>query len=245
VLVYRYDLYDREPPVLLAGTVAAGALAMFLAGSVESHVLAFTGITGTDGMALVAAVAEEALKLGTVLTMAAAARRYFNDPMDGVIYGSMAGLGMALEESVAYLRLLDTHGPTLPPAEIVRLSGHLVMGGIGSFGVGVALLRRTAWPRALVGGLAAAVSLHFGWDSVALRAEAAGDFLPRHSLAAALIMLSGLVLYGALVSLASRWSHDLLAPTLPPGLWGWPFDRTARGRRPSATLAEDRPPKGL
>jgi RsiW-degrading membrane proteinase PrsW (M82 family) len=217
---------------------------MFLAGSVESHVLALSGITGTLGMALVAAVAEEVLKLATVLAMAAAARRHFNDPMDGVIYGSMAGLGMALEESVAHLSL-GTHGAALPPAEVVRLCGHLVMGGIGSFGVGGALLGRTAWPGALAGGLVGAISLHFGWDSVALRAEAAGGPLTRHSLAAALIMLSGLVLYGALVSRASRWSHDLLAPSLPARLWGWPFDRHVGGPRPSATLPEDRPAKGL
>lgn len=230
-LVYRYDLYDREPPVLLSFAVGLAALLMFLAGTIESWALGALGVSSPPAIAWIAAVTEETLKLIAVLTVAGTARREFNDPMDGLIYGSMAGLGMALEESVAYLRAgMTAPGPqVLPPGEVVRLCGHLVMGGIGGFGVGMAALRKRGWPAALCGGWLAAIGLHFGWDWIALRAESASGFAPVHAASAALLMLAGFLLYGALVSLASRWSHDLFAPDLPARLWGWPFNRLRRG----------------
>ncbi len=224
VLVYRYDLYDREPKALLVATVALGAAAMTLAGRLESATLARLHTNAPPVLAWVGASYEEALKLLVVILIALFARRAFNDPMDGLIYGSMAGLGAALEEGVAVIRALPRATGLVPPEELVRLCGHLVMGGIGGFGMSCVVTKR---PRALAAvalSLFTAVALHFGWDLVALSADAGVVRAGRNGLLGAALMLAGLLLYGRLVVLGSRWSKDVFAPDLPPPkVWQWPW----------------------
>ena len=158
-----------------------------------------------------ASLEEEALKLLVVVLFAVFARRIFNDPMDGIIYGSLAGLGAALEEGVAVLRRGPPAGRP-SPEELVRLCGHLVFGGLGGFGVGRARLRQPGWPWAVALGFGAAVSLHFGWDVLALRSESspgAGD--PRHG-AGSRPDAGRVLLYGRLVIVASSWSQRVFSP---------------------------------
>jgi len=230
VLVYRHDLYDREPLPLLGLTVALGAGAIGLAGRAEEWTFAALRLASPRAIAAVVALLEELGKLAVVTTIALLARRAFNDPMDGIIYGSMAGLGMAVEESVYCLRG-STAKVLLPPEELVRICGHLVMGGIGGFALGMARVRRRGWPLAVAGGLAAAVGLHFGWDWLALSSNAGGLTVAQTGLAVAL-MLGGMLVYAALLTIASHWSHALFAPGIPERVWswGWPFDRRGRKR---------------
>ena len=104
VVVYRYDLYDREPWWLLGACSALAAGAMTTAGRLESLVFRNWPAPGDAATALMAAAVEELAKLGVVAAIALVDRRDFNDPLDGLVYGSMAGLGAAVEESVAFLR---------------------------------------------------------------------------------------------------------------------------------------------
>jgi RsiW-degrading membrane proteinase PrsW (M82 family) len=227
-IIYRNDLYDREPGWLLALTAGLGAAAMWLAGLVESWALEWSGLTSRAGIAALAAVVEEAAKVLVVAGVALTARKAFNDPLDGLIYGSLAGLGMAVEESVAYLRAEPKNQPILPPVELVRLCGHLVMGGIGAFAVGMAVAGRRAWPLALVGGLVAAMSFHFAWDWLALSVADAHELSLGSSVLGVVQMVAGLALYGTLTAIGSKWSHGLFAPDRPARLWGWPFNRAGR-----------------
>jgi RsiW-degrading membrane proteinase PrsW (M82 family) len=222
-LVYRYDMYDREPPGLLALAVGLGVGAMAAAGVLEEWTLSGERITREPAIAAVAALEEESLKLLVVAVIALLFRRDFNDPMDGLIYGSMSGLGMALEESSHLLRASHATGPLPPPAELVRLCGHLVMGGIGGFPLGLARVRHPRWPWALLGCVLAATGLHLGWDWLCLVAPASGELRPGQAVVGSLIMLAGMALYGALVDFASHRSRDLFAPGQPDRLWGWPF----------------------
>ena len=227
-IVYRNDLYDREPAWLLGLTAGLGAAAMWLAGLVESWMLDAWGLASQAGIAALAAVVEETAKVLVVALVAISARKAFNDPLDGLIYGSLAGLGMAVEESVAYLRA-EPRGPRiLPPVELVRLCGHLVMGGIGAFALGMAAAGRRAWPLALAGGLGAATSLHFAWDWLALSVADARELSLGNSVLAVVLMVAGLALYGTLTALGSKWSHFLFEPDRPARLWGWPFNRAGR-----------------
>jgi RsiW-degrading membrane proteinase PrsW (M82 family) len=228
-LVYRYDLYDREPWLALAATALAGALLMRLAEVLERQVM--LRHTGDLVAAATAALVEELLRLGLVVGLALLFRRTFDDPMDGLVYGSIAGLGMGAEESVALVSLL---GPTpeLLPVEVVRLLGHLVMGGITGFGVGMARMGAPRWRRWLGGTVGASLLLHFAWDVLALSAGRSGLGTLQGLLGAAL-MLAGMFLYGALVVVGSAASREVFEPLGSRSLWGWPFTllRPDAGRR--------------
>jgi RsiW-degrading membrane proteinase PrsW (M82 family) len=222
-LVYHYDMYDREPRALLALAVGLGAGAMATAGILEEWTFRGERITGELAIAATAALEEESLKLLVVGVIALLFRRDFNDPMDGLIYGSMSGLGMALEESIHLLRASHATGPFPPPVELVRLFGHVVMGGISGFPLGLARVGRPRWPWALLGCVLAAIGLHSAWDWLSLTAPASGELRPGQAALGSLLMLAGMALYGALVDFGSHRSHDLFAPDQPDRLWGWPF----------------------
>lgn len=233
LLVYRYDLYDREPLLLLAVAGALGFGAMVLAGRVQVMWLTRLGDGAVENRWIVAALAgshEELAKVLAVLLIALAARRFFNDPMDGLIYGSIVGLGCAVEESIDVLSEAAPGGG-LPPQEVIRQLGHAVMGGIGSFGLGLLRGRTGAirHPRSIAvaafaigGSFLLAVLLHFAWDVIAVPANETGVMtLRQRSIAVALMML-GLAVYGLMVKVGSGWSRRAFPGPRPRGAWGWP-----------------------
>jgi RsiW-degrading membrane proteinase PrsW (M82 family) len=142
-------------------------------------------------------------------------RRHFNDPLDGLIYGSFAGLGAAIEESITVLGFAD--GPILLPGqEPVRLAGHLIMGGIGGFGLGMRPLADRRWHLWALATLAAAALLHTLWDVVAFHAHDHADLharaSPWHTAAGVLLMLAGMVVFRWLVRRGAALSRRVFAP---------------------------------
>lgn len=213
IMVYRYDLYDREPWYMLMLATALGAGAMYGAGQVQIAVLAklgnFAATHWNVTLSAAAATTEEFGKLAAVFIIATICRRHFNDPMDGIIYGSFAGLGAALEESVALLGWSARMWEMLPAQEPIRLLGHLIMGGIGAFGVG--MVRPGRRPRCWLAFWVAwgfAIAIHFVWDIVAFSAADLGRMLAWHKAAAVTIMLGGLAVYWRLVAVAERISKE-------------------------------------
>ncbi|HET7295330.1 MAG TPA: PrsW family glutamic-type intramembrane protease [Vicinamibacteria bacterium] len=225
LLVYRYDMYDREPAWALLLSFASGALAMAALGPIEAATHdAWREPASAARLAAVAALEEELAKLLVVVAIAVLAPRRFNDPMDGIVYGSVAGLGTAFEESVASLRDYPSGLTLLPGAEVVRLCGHLVMGGIGGFGVGLARAGTRLWKLVLPLSWCAALALHFLWDWIALW-QPPPDLRPWQATGAAALMLAGLGLYGYLVHEGSARSRRVFARDSRATLWGWPFRR--------------------
>jgi len=221
LLVYRYDLYNREPWYLIALAAGLGFAAMRLVAASELFAL---GFVETDAAAAaVAALVEEAARLATVVAIAFLFPKDFDDPMDGIIYGSIVGLGMAAEESLHFLQARSAVELFLFPLELVRLLGHLVMGGIAGFGVGVGRLGIPGWRRAFLASFSAALALHFTWDWVALAAAFRTTLSTSLTVLAVAIMLAGIVLYGFLVVAGSRLSRARFAPGSPRSLWGFPF----------------------
>jgi len=218
LLVYRYDLYEREPWYMIVLAVALGALGMRLVGAVELVSLVF--VDSHVAVAALAALHEEAARLVIVIAIALVFPRQFNDPMDGIVYGSMVGLGMALEESFYILGLLGAPDVALLPVELVRLLGHLVMAGIVGFAVGLARTRVPGWPSQLVRCLVAAFLLHFLWDWISLDAASLTSL---QTVASIGLMLFGMLFYGSLVVEGSKLSKQMFAPRSSAMLWGWPF----------------------
>lgn len=221
-LVLRYDLYDREPWFVSLPVIAAGAAAMAALGPAEDVAIQAIGHgrPTVAQIALVAAAFEEGARLAIVLAVAAFARRYFNDPMDGLIYGSLVGLGMALEEAIHWSAVGGGTFASTLPVEIVRLFGHVLMGGITGFGVGM-MHRHGAgrgWVPVSLGCLLAGTALHFLWDAVALASAGRVD-VTWPAAASLALMITALGAYGLLVVVGSAWSRQRFAPDSPQRVW--------------------------
>lgn len=224
LLIYRYDLYEKEPWYMLLLAAALGAAVGWLLGPLEDVTLGALGSFGnsTAGLAAVAASHEEVSKLLVVAAIAMAFRRQFNDPLDGIIYGAFAGLGLGLQEGVGYLQLPRTE-MLLPGGELIRLCMHTLTGGIDGFALGPARMRRRSWPAWLVVCLALSACIHFLWNLVVLEPAEGPSVAAR--LAAIALMLGTVLAFGWLVITGARWSRAAWAPGSPRRLWGWPFSR--------------------
>jgi RsiW-degrading membrane proteinase PrsW (M82 family) len=216
-LVSRYDLYDREPWPLTAAVIAAGAVAMAIAGPVEDRTIRLVsgGLPTAAHIASIAAAVEEGARFMIVLALIWVVPRHFNDPMDGLIYGSSAGIGMALEETTMYLAR-DAPVPLAGalPVEIVRLFGHVIMGGITGFGIGMIHGHRAwrHWRATAAACLVAGVTIHFLWDVVALTNAMHPGWEAQATAASLTLMVMSMGLYGGLVVAGSRSSRAVFAP---------------------------------
>ncbi len=170
---------------------------------------------GNTLWALYAGVTEEVGKVLAVLAVMVLFRRHFNDPLDGLIYGSFAGLGAAIEESIAVLGFADG-AILLPGQEPVRLAGHLIMGGIGGFGLGMRPLGVRRWYLWALATLAGAALLHTLWDVVAFDAHDRADLHGRatawHTASGVVLMLVGMIAFRWLVLRGAAHSRRVFDP---------------------------------
>lgn len=220
-VVVRYDLYEREPWFMVLAAIGLGALGMWLAYHGQLALILATNRAGwlvSDPLlALFAGTTEEIAKLAAVGAIALLSRRHFNEPLDGLVYGSFAGLGAAIEESVAVLSNIPDLA-LLPAQEPVRLAGHLVMGGIGGFGMGLITCDARRATAGIAASLATAIALHTAWDIAAFAAASQPDtpsLRAWHTPVAMLLMLGGMVIYRYLVALGARWSHEVMGCSAP------------------------------
>ncbi|HYJ60721.1 MAG TPA: PrsW family glutamic-type intramembrane protease, partial [Actinomycetota bacterium] len=106
ILVYRLDLYEREPLALAAAAFAWGALGAtglsIQAAGWNDAFAAWLGpdAAGTWGPAVITPTIEEILKAAGLVLLVFIARDEFDDMMDGFVYGALAGLGFAVVEDV-------------------------------------------------------------------------------------------------------------------------------------------------
>lgn len=183
LLVIALDLYEREPPSVLAGAFVWGAVAATTLAAFGNdgwaRVVARLGgpeFAARWSAALTAPFVEEIVKgLGVVL-IALIARDEIDDVMDGFVYGALTGLGFAVVEDV--FSFVGAFGGTFGGVldgfllRVVAggLYGHVLYTGLVGMAVGLLVSRRTAdrpeRVRLAAAGLcAAAIAGHFLWNS--------------------------------------------------------------------------------
>lgn len=226
-MVCRYDMHEREPWWMLVCAALAGVLTMGLAyvvqGLIEPAALrAESDLVPRIIMAVAAGVSEEVGKLAVPVAALLFIRKHFNDPMDGLVYGSLAGLGAAIFEGAWWqwfvpqpedTAAITTHGPNL-----MRLLMHTLWGGIVGSALGLIVMKRDARLKLAqrVGGV---MLIHFAWDFFI-------GFTPPveqgngHRLVAAIVIGGSVVWYGMLVVQANKWSRAMHAPTSKQRLLG-------------------------
>lgn len=216
VWVYHEDAHEREPWWAVFVAVACGFGAMWLIGLADDFAIRTFDLTRERYLSKAAVIAliEEGGKLLTILLLAhTILRRNFNDPMDGLIYGRLAGLGMAVNESLLYLSLAPATLQTLG-IEIVRLFAHSLMGGLVGFAIGIGARPdgpRRHYPGLVMLCLALSTTMHFGWNTVAYSQPGGiyGRFLPMA------LMLAMMLIWRWFCGIARRKSEQLF-PQLTP-----------------------------
>ena len=224
-MIVRYDMHEREPWWMLLLGVLMGAVVMAGAFGLEYALLQAISHSGLHYphdfiYALMAGTLEEAAKLAVPLGVLLLVRRHFNDPMDGLIYGSMAGLGAALYEAVwfklfasanASASLVMQHGPNA-----VRLLMHTVWAGVAGFSLGLIVMKQP-WRKRLAWSLLGVMTLHFAWDLFVAFPQ---PQRLHHRLLAALIVGISVIWFGLCVFRANKWSRQMFAPTSKQRLVG-------------------------
>ena len=158
-------------------------------------------------------ISEDGAKILTVLAIARLFRKNFNDPVDGIIYGTFAGLGAGVEESLLYLTLSPATVQTLA-AEVVRLVAHALMGGVVGWAVGFGAHpkgERKPQPGLVALSLSLSLAFHIAWDVIAYQPE--HGVVLRSTLMGLLCLL--VVTWGILLKVAVARSRDVFAPRGP------------------------------
>jgi RsiW-degrading membrane proteinase PrsW (M82 family) len=183
------------------------------------------GVLRVESLTIIAAIAathEELAKLAIAIAIVLVLRRQIDDPADGLLYGALAGLGFAMEESMLYLSLTQPE-PQLIGREFVRLVFHAILGGIDGFGIGLARSQQRGWLRILLACLTVSMGVHFLWDALCglpTMCDAAAVF---HRCVALLLMLGSLGIFGYCVHAAhARLPHGVCFQCSNK-LWGWPL----------------------
>jgi len=232
LVIYRLDLFEREPKLMLAAALVwGGIVATSLATYANEAWLSVVGkLTSPDfaaqwGAALVGPGVEETLKLMGVVTLFLIASSEFDGVLDGFVYGAMVGLGFTVVEDVSYFinaaaavpGAVNQSGPVLDTF-LIRvvaggLYGHVLFAGLTGMGFAYLVTQRSAtMPRRLgVGALcvAAGVLAHAVWnspwmDSVLWTSGGASPTVDQWIEYGALKGLPFLILLGVLVTLATR-----------------------------------------
>ena len=195
LVVYLLDLYEREPPSILAaallwGGIAATTLSLYTNGPLSELIFKITAnptFTSDWGAALTAPFVEEGFKALGIILLASLARAEMDDVLDGFVWGAMVGLGFLLVEDVFYFvgAYVSTGGSYdgLFQIFLIRILGagpysHFLYTGLVGMGVAYYQTRRDVpWSRRVLLGLAlaaAGVGAHFFWNSPLL-GEVLGD----------------------------------------------------------------------
>ena len=190
VVLFAVRLIDRwepEPRSLLIFAAAWGAIAsVAIALLVDLGVGALIGADGSFARDLFstvvqAPVVEEVGKGLGLLLIIATARRAFDGPVDGVVYGALVGAGFALTENVQYFAISFIEGGVSEVSATFFVRGilspfaHAMFTAVIGFALGLAA-RRGSRGTAILGpwllGLLGAIALHAFWNGSAML----GDF---------------------------------------------------------------------
>ncbi len=207
-MVYSRDRYRPEPRALVARTFLLGAVAVIPVAAVEAALIyAATGIfdiTAVEGASLgmiayvsfvVAGVTEEVGKFAVVRATIYRSP-YFDEPMDGLVYGAAAALGFATLENLAYAlsfgwEVILIRGPLTTLA-------HVLFSALWAYPLGMSKINPTGARGRVPAGLLAAIAAHGLFDFLVLSQNA-------YSLLAIPLFLAG----GALFALMLRRARHL------------------------------------
>jgi RsiW-degrading membrane proteinase PrsW (M82 family) len=180
------DRWEPEPRGLLILAIAWGAIAAVgIALGVDLLLsMVFGPATGAREVlqtVVQAPVVEEFAKGLGVFLIFATARRAFDGPIDGIVYGALVGAGFAFTENIQYFAVSFIEGGATETTTTFFLRGilspfaHVMFTSVTGFALGLAARRGLSTGQAIgpgLLGLAGAIALHAFWNGSAMF----GDF---------------------------------------------------------------------
>jgi RsiW-degrading membrane proteinase PrsW (M82 family) len=233
-----------EPPRVVGAAFILGALSIFVLRYITGWLVPHIPVThhpwlAVDETALfIARIPEETLKI-FIIAIIAFRVRAFDEPMDGVVYGTAVGLGFAAHENLGYL----THADDWQTLAIVRglltVPFHGALGAIAGayiasarFGGALGAHRREHWAHArlLLSAWLIPVVLHMLFDIPLLTLRRSLDHgHVTHFALQVMGLVVGFGTIGIAVRLALRIArHQKVGPQNSRtaaaawrGIWGW------------------------
>ncbi|MGC5169453.1 PrsW family intramembrane metalloprotease [Microbacterium sp. DT81.1] len=181
------DRWEPEPRSLVVFAIAWGAIAAVAFALLVDLVLSqAVGSAPTEAREVLRAVVqapivEEVGKGLGLLLLFVTARRAFDGPVDGVVYGALIGAGFAFTENIQYFAIAFIEGgaadltTTFFVRGILSPFAHAMFTSVTGLALGLAARRGASFGGALgpwLGGLTGAVILHALWNGSAVF----GDF---------------------------------------------------------------------
>ncbi len=170
--VFRVDKYEREPLVPLILCFVIGAVATVPAVAIERWAISGMGAPPYNpGQSLllafgVLALTEEFVKFILLLVLAYP-YKFFNEPLDGIVYAVLIAMGFATWENVAYA---DRFGlQTVLLRSLTAVPAHLTFAIVQGYFAGLAKFEPARQSRLLAYGLGLAVLLHGVYDLLILQ----------------------------------------------------------------------------
>jgi RsiW-degrading membrane proteinase PrsW (M82 family) len=234
-----------EPPRVVLIAAVLGAFSGVVAGAVEvwlrRHIpIAHSPWLAADEIALLfAAIPEETVKI-SVIAAIALRERHFDEPMDGVVYGTAVGLGFAALENLLYVGFSPNWQTVAAARGVLSVPLHGALGAIAGayiasarFGGALGAHKRRRWPRARLFFLAwlIPVVLHTVYDAAAMsldsaRRDPAGTMAGSPALLLIMFIVPFIISFGAVVfaarlarRIARRQKISLETKRVPPAHW--------------------------
>lgn len=186
------DRWEPEPRNLVIFAVAWGAIgAVGLTLGVDlalTFVFGYSASPAQDVFSAVvqAPIVEELTKGLGVFIIFAVARRAFDGPVDGIVYGALVGAGFAFTENIQYFAIAFLEGGAVDTTVTFFMRGilspfaHVMFTAITGFALGLAARRGVSTGRAIgpwVLGMIGAITLHAIWNASALLGDFWGLYL--------------------------------------------------------------------
>ena len=187
-VVRLIDRWEPEPRGIVIFAVAWGAIAAIaIALGVDFALTLVLGPSPDFVSAVIQApVVEEAAKGLGVFLIYVAARRVFDGPVDGIVYGALVGAGFAFTENIQYFAISLIEGGVAQASStfflraILSPFAHVMFTALTGFAFGLAA-RRSLHPGAALGygvvGLIGAIALHAFWNGSAVLSDFFGIYL--------------------------------------------------------------------
>ncbi len=229
VLVWWIDRYDREPwPIVLLvflwGMIVAPGLVILVGGLIQGIEFGF-GFNFPIAVGVAPLIEELAKGAGILLVVVFS--QHFDNPTDGLVYGTAVGLGFAVTENLLYglwsapelgqgQAMAVVFGRTLFTAGVHALASSLVGAGLGFGRTSGRRLSAVGWA---VMGLVAAVVLHGGWNAAVVNLPSeAGWLFPTMILGPMYLIFGvsfGLMLWGEHRILIRQLSEEVELGVVP------------------------------